>query len=200
MAQDSENTESARNGDPLEEAFNAPDAETRPEAEGADAGATDAAGSSEDPTEAEPIADPSSEAERLANDRLEDLRRLQAEFQNFRNRSQKEKDQLRNHVVGDVMTSLLTVVDDIDAARQHGDLAEGPFASIATKLEDALTRQGLERFGAVGDAFDPRIHEAVMQQPTSEVAPDQVSLVLRNGFKVKDRVLRPAQVAVAVAE
>lgn len=200
MAQDSENTESARNGDPLEEAFNAPDAETRPEAEGADAGATDAAGSSEDPAEAEPIADPSSEAERLANDRLEDLRRLQAEFQNFRNRSQKEKDQLRNHVVGDVMTSLLTVVDDIDAARQHGDLAEGPFASIATKLEDALTRQGLERFGAVGDAFDPRIHEAVMQQPTSEVAPDQVSLVLRNGFKVKDRVLRPAQVAVAVAE
>ena len=58
----------------------------------------------------------------------------------------------------------------------------------------------MERFGEVGEAFDPKVHEAVLQQPTSEVEPDHVSMVLRNGYKVKDRVVRSAQVAVATAE
>ena len=91
------------------------------------------------------------------------------------------------------------MIDDIDAARRHGDLAEGPFASIARKLEEALTRQGLERVGEVGEAFDPHVHEAVMQQPTEEVEPDQVAMVMRSGYRIGERVLRPAQVAVAVA-
>jgi molecular chaperone GrpE len=201
---DSENTNNPESSDPLEDAFNAPDAEGAPEAEGADAGATAGQASevdqAADAAEAEFIENPDSEAERLANERLEDLRRLQAEFQNFRNRSQREKDQLREFVVADVLNTLLPVIDDIDAARKHGDLEDGPFASIANKLQDALTKQGLEAYGEVGEAFDPKVHEAVMQQPTSEVSPDQVSLVLRSGYKVKDRVLRPAQVAVAVEE
>ena len=91
-------------------------------------------------------------------------------------------------------------MDDIDAARKHGDLEEGPFAAIANKLEETLTKQGLERFGEVGEPFNPQVHEAVLQQPTSEVEPDSVSMVFRNGYKVKDRVVRTAQVAVAVAE
>jgi molecular chaperone GrpE len=201
---DSENTNNPESSDPLEDAFNAPDAEGAPEAEGADAGATAGQASeaeqAADAAEAEFIENPDSEAERLANERLEDLRRLQAEFQNFRNRSQREKDQLREFVVADVLNTLLPVIDDIDAARKHGDLEDGPFASIANKLQDALTKQGLEAYGEVGEPFDPKVHEAVMQQPTSEVSPDQVSLVLRSGYKVKDRVLRPAQVAVAVEE
>ncbi|MCP3425465.1 nucleotide exchange factor GrpE [Rothia sp. AR01] len=200
----SENTQNPESNDPLEDAFNAPDAEGAPEAEGADAGATaeeaPAAGEAADAAEAEFIENPDSEAEKLANERLEDLRRLQAEFQNFRNRSQREKDQLREFVVADVLGSLLPVIDDIDAARKHGDLTDGPFAAIAAKLQEALTKQGLEAYGEVGEDFDPKIHEAVMQQPTSEVAPDQVSLVLRSGYKVKDRVVRAAQVAVAVEE
>ena len=136
----------------------------------------------------------------LAAERLEDLRRLQAEFTNYKNRTAKEKEQLRNFVIGDVIASLLPVFDDIDAARTHGDLEDGPFAAIAKKLDETLTKQGLVRFGEVGDAFDPQVHEAVLQQPTGEVEPDHVSMVLRYGYKVNDRVVRTAQVAVAVAE
>ena len=201
------NTNNPEGNDPLEDAFNAPDAEGAPEAEGAEGVGAEADGqggsaaeAAADPSEGEPIEDPTTEAEKLANERLEDLRRLQAEFMNFKNRSQKERDQLREFVVADVVSSLLPVIDDIDAARKAGDLDDGPFAAIASKFEDALTKHGLERYGDTGDQFDPKVHEAVMQQPTSGVEPDQVSMVFRSGYRVQDRVLRPAQVAVAVAE
>lgn len=141
-----------------------------------------------------------SEATALAEERLEELRRLQAEFVNFKHRTAREKEQLRTFVTGDLLQSLLPVFDDIDAARNAGDLSEGPFAAIANKLEETLVRQGLIRIGAVGERFDPNVHEAVLQQPTSEVEPDQVSMVLRSGFRIGERVVRPAQVAVAVAE
>ncbi|MGQ1839148.1 nucleotide exchange factor GrpE [Kocuria turfanensis] len=154
-----------------------------------DAGSADAgAATEEDPSAA------------LAAERLEELRRLQAEFVNFKHRTAREKEQLRTFVTGDLLQTLLPVFDDIDAARQAGDLTDGPFASIANKLEEILVRQGLTRIGAVGEKFDPNVHEAVLQQPTSEVEPDQVSMVLRSGFRIGERVVRPAQVAVAVAE
>ena len=191
------------NVDPLEEAFNAPDAEGHPEPEGVteEASAEEVTTESAEATEeaAEAPEEESADA-KLAAERLEDLRRLQAEFTNFKNRSAKEKEQLREFVVADLVSALLPVIDDIDAARNHGDLEDGPFAAIANKLEETLTKQGLERFGTVGEAFDPQVHEAVLQQPTSEVEPDSISMVLRNGYKVKDRVVRTAQVAVAVAE
>ena len=75
-----------------------------------------------------------------------------------------------------------------------------PIRCDRTKLEETLGKQGVERFGEVGEPFDPNIHEAVMQQPTDEVEPDHISMVLRYGYRVKDRVVRTAQVAVAVAE
>ena len=157
-----------------------------------DAEAADAASSDGD---AAPAGD--SEGHRLAEERLEDLRRLQAEFVNFKNRTAREKDQLRDFVSGEMIAALLPVLDDVDAARKAGDLEEGPFAAIATKLEDALVKKGLTRIGEVGESFDPNVHEAVMQQPTDEVEPDHVSMVLRSGFKVGNRVVRAAQVAVA---
>lgn len=141
-----------------------------------------------------------SPAAALAEERLEELRRLQAEFVNFKHRTAREKEQLRTFVTGDLLQTLLPVFDDIDAARQAGDLTDGPFAAIANKLEETLVRQGLVRIGEIGEKFDPNVHEAVLQQPTSEVAPDQVSMVLRSGFRIGERVVRPAQVAVAVAE
>ena len=182
--------------DPLEEAFNAPAAEGHPEAESVEspeevAEAVEA--ELQDAVEAE-----SADAA-LAAERLDSLLRLQAEFTNFKNRTAREKEQLRSFVTSELVTALLPVLDDIDAARKHGDLQEGPFASIATKLEELLGKQGVERFGEVGDAFDPNIHEAVLQQPTDEVAEDHVSMVLRYGYRVNDRVVRTAQVAVAVA-
>lgn len=182
--------------DPLEEAFNAPAAEGHPEAESVESPeeATEAVEAElQDAVEAE-----SADAA-LAAERLDSLLRLQAEFTNFKNRTAREKEQLRGFVTSELVTALLPVLDDIDAARKHGDLQEGPFASIATKLEELLGKQGVERFGEVGDAFDPNIHEAVLQQPTDEVAEDHVSMVLRYGYRVNDRVVRTAQVAVAVA-
>ena len=157
-----------------------------------DAESADAASSTGD---AAPEGD--SEAQRLADERLEDLRRLQAEFVNYKNRTVREKDQLRDFVSGELVSALLPVLDDIDAARKAGDLEDGPFAAIATKLEDALGKKGLTRIGEVGESFDPNVHEAVMQQPTDEVEPDHVSMVLRSGFKVGAKVVRAAQVAVA---
>lgn len=199
-----ENTTQPEGTDPLEEAFAAPAAEGHPQPQDAEAAAdTESAAAQADQTPAEThdAAETEISADAaLAAERLEDLRRLQAEFTNFKNRTAKEKEQLRDFVIADLVSALLPVIDDIDAARQHGDLEEGPFAAIAKKFEEILGKQGLERFGAVGEAFDPQVHEAVMQQPTSEVEPDAISLVLRNGYKVKDRVVRTAQVAVAVAE
>lgn len=182
--------------DPLEEAFNAPAAEGHPEAESVE--------SPEEVAEAveaelQDAVDAESADAALAAERLDSLLRLQAEFTNFKNRTAREKEQLRGFVTSELVTALLPVLDDIDAARKHGDLQEGPFASIATKLEELLGKQGVERFGEVGDAFDPNIHEAVLQQPTDEVAEDHVSMVLRYGYRVNDRVVRTAQVAVAVA-
>ena len=182
--------------DPLEEAFNAPAAEGHPEAESAE-NAEDVAEAVE--AELQDAVEAESADAALAAERLDSLLRLQAEFTNFKNRTAREKEQLRGFVTSELVTALLPVLDDIDAARKHGDLQEGPFASIAAKLEELLGKQGVERFGEVGDAFDPNIHEAVLQQPTDEVAEDHVSMVLRYGYHVNDRVVRTAQVAVAVA-
>ena len=182
--------------DPLEEAFNAPAAEGHPEAESVET-AEEVAEAVE--AELQDAVEAESADAALAAERLDSLLRLQAEFTNYKNRTAREKEQLRLFVISDLVGSLLPVFDDIDAARKHGDLQDGPFASIATKLEELLGKQGVERFGEVGDAFDPNIHEAVLQQPTDEVAEDHVSMVLRYGYRVNDRVVRTAQVAVAVA-
>ena len=183
--------------DPLEEAFNAPAAEGHPEAESVES-PEEAAEAVE--AELQDAVEAESADAALAAERLDSLLRLQAEFTNFKNRTAREKEQLRGFVTSELVTALLPVLDDIDAARKHGDLQEGPFAAIATKLEETLGKQGVERFGEVGEPFDPNINEAVLQQPTSEVEPDQVSMVLRSGFRIGERVVRPAQVAVAVAE
>ncbi|GGC80459.1 protein GrpE [Tersicoccus solisilvae] len=146
---------------------------------------------------AEPADEPVDDAERLAAERLADLQRLQAEFVNYRRRVDRDRDVARTNAVISVLTALLPVLDDLDAARQHGDLTEGPFAAIAAKLDAVLTQQGLERYGEVGAVFDPAIHEALLQQPSDDVDPGHVSHVLRSGYRVGDRVLRAAQVGVA---
>ena len=194
-----ENTNEQQGNDPLEDAFAAPSAEGHPDVEGVSEEAVaeeESATATEEASAGESI----DENAQLAEQRLEDLRRLQAEFTNFTNRSAKEKEQLREYVTADLVNALLPVLDDIDAGRKAGDLEEGPFAAIAKKFEETLNKHGMVRYGEVGDAFDPKIHEAVLQQPTSEVEPDHVSLVLRHGYRVNDRVVRTAQVAVAVAE
>jgi molecular chaperone GrpE len=135
-------------------------------------------------------------AEELRNDLL----RLQAEYVNYRKRVERDRAVAGQMAVIGVLNSLLPVLDDIDAGRSHGDIADGPFAAIAGKLETALATYGLERIDATGVPFDPTVHEALIQQPSADVEIDTVSQVLRNGFKSGERVLRAAQVIVAVPE
>ncbi|XAS71711.1 nucleotide exchange factor GrpE [Micrococcaceae bacterium Sec5.1] len=137
-------------------------------------------------------------AEAQAAELRNDLLRLQAEYVNYRKRVERDRAVAGEMAVIGVLNSLLPVLDDVDAARQHGDLEDGPFAAIATKLENALKTYGLERIAETGVEFDPTIHEALIQQPGEDIDVDTVSQVLRSGYRSGERVLRAAQVIVAV--
>ncbi len=147
----------------------------------------------------------------LAAERLADLQRLQAEYVNYKRRVDRDRGAMQERAVRDVLESVLPVLDDIQAAREHGDLCDGPFAAIADKLETTLGRFGLARYGAVGEAFDPMQHEALMhvqwdqshrENPDlpQEVGATLVVQVLQPGYRVAEQVLRPARVAVADPE
>lgn len=136
----------------------------------------------------------------LAAERLADLQRLQAEYVNYRRRVDRDRDLARDLAVASLLESLLPVLDDVHLARQHGDLEGSPFAAIADKLDAVLTRHGLERFAEVGDAFDPAIHDALMHTQAELAEGTQVTTVvqvLQPGYRIGERVLRAARVAVA---
>lgn len=135
-----------------------------------------------------------------AAEHLEDLRRLQAEFVNYRKRVDRDRAVLSDQATGKVIEALIPTLDDVAAAREHGDLVDGPFASIATKLEEALGRLGWEAYGAIGDEFDPQIHEALMSQPSADVTVATIQQVAQPGHRIGDRVLRPTRVIVAQPE
>ena len=136
-------------------------------------------------------------AQAVAAEHLEDLQRLQAEYVNYRKRVDRDRLVARDQTVVAMVESLLGVLDDVEAARQHGELADGPFASIAEKLETALGRFGWERYGAAGEVFDPTVHEALMHAHSDEVSEPTVVQVLQPGHKVGERIVRAARVAVA---
>ncbi|BCT77571.1 protein GrpE [Sinomonas cyclohexanicum] len=130
----------------------------------------------------------------------DDLQRLQAEYVNYRKRVDRDRAVAGEAAVFGVLSSLLPVVDDLDAARAHGDLTDGPFAAIAAKLESVLTSQGLQRIDQTGVEFDPNVHEALIQQPGEGIEVDTVQQVLRVGYKTEARLLRAAQVIVATPQ
>ncbi|XKF14162.1 nucleotide exchange factor GrpE [Knoellia locipacati] len=144
----------------------------------------------------------------LAAQRLEDLQRLNAEYVNYKRRVDRDRAAVQERAVRDVLDSLLPVLDDIQLARDHGDLTDGPFAAIADKLESSLGKFGLTRFGAVGEVFDPTRHEALMHAAWDASNPDlptdadstTVVQVLQPGYRSGEQVLRPARVAVADPE
>ncbi|PJJ44644.1 molecular chaperone GrpE [Glutamicibacter mysorens] len=129
-----------------------------------------------------------------------DLLRLQAEYVNYRKRVERDRAVARENAVQSVLNTLLPVLDDIDAARAHGDLADGPFASIANKLDGILAQHGLERINEAGVEFDPNIHEALLRQAVPEIPADHVGQVLRTGYRKGTIILRAAQVLVATGE
>ena len=130
-----------------------------------------------------------------AAEHLDALQRERASFTNYRNRSLRDQEGARTKGIEDVLTALLPVLDDIDRARQHGELT-GPFAAIADKLDASLEKFGIERYGAVGDEFDPTVHEALMHQPDPEATTTTVNLVIEPGYRIGDRVVRAARVSV----
>jgi molecular chaperone GrpE len=186
------------------------DPETGRPREGAGAGS--AGGSAGDDAETDPLAgldfEPSDEAEvdaavlaakAEAAEHLDALQRERASFTNYRNRSLRDQEAARAKGVEDVLAGLLPVLDDIDRARQHGELT-GPFAAIAEKLDASLGKFGIERYGKVGEEFDPTVHEALMHQVDPEATVATVNLVIEPGYRIGDRVVRAARVSVVGPE
>ncbi|WP_323743540.1 nucleotide exchange factor GrpE [Agreia pratensis] len=133
----------------------------------------------------------------LAAERLADLQRVTAEYANYRKRTEANREIERERTVGEVVKVLLPVLDDLDRAEKHGDLGDGPFASIAQKLRGGTERMGLKPFGAAGDAFDPQLHEAIFQQPSAEVEVETVADVVETGYYLGSTLLRAAKVVVS---
>ncbi|BFU48111.1 nucleotide exchange factor GrpE [Krasilnikovia sp. MM14-A1004] len=129
-------------------------------------------------------------------ERTRDLQRVTAEYANYRKRVDRDRGAAAEQTIGSVLTSLLPVLDDLDRAREHGDLV-GPFATVAEALTAALGKYGLAAFGEKGDPFDPTRHEAVAHQMSGDVTEPTCIEVMRRGYTLGERLLRPALVAVA---
>jgi len=128
-----------------------------------------------------------------------DLQRLQAEYSNYRKRVERDRAVASEIAIAAVLSELLATLDDIDRAAEHGELTGG-FKSVADQLINTTTKLGLEKYGEDGDAFDPQIHEALMHETSAEVTVPTASKILQPGYKFKERVLRPARVAVTDPE
>jgi molecular chaperone GrpE len=146
------------------------------------------------------------EAAEKAREEFHDLAlRTRADFENYQKRSQRDRETERLYAQAPLATDLLPALDNLDraleAARQAGDngaLVQG-VALVQTQLLDSLRRHGVNRIDAQGKAFDPNLHQAVMQQPSAEASPGTVLQVLEQGYVIHDRVLRPARVIVSTA-
>jgi molecular chaperone GrpE len=136
----------------------------------------------------------------LLADMRNDLARAQAELVNFRKRVERDRAANRDSVVAEVIRTMLPAVDDLYRAEAHGDLAGSPLELVAQKLHAAFARYGLRSVGEKGEAFDPHLHEAVVQIPTAGVTVNTVADVIEPGYALGDRLLRAAKVAVAVPE
>ncbi|MEJ7635036.1 nucleotide exchange factor GrpE [Aeromicrobium sp.] len=147
------------------------------------------------PADAPAAPEPPTLEEQLA-ERTLDLQRLQAEYVNYKRRVDRDRELVRAQGEVAVLQSLLTVLDDISRAADHGEL-EGGFKAVADALQQAVAKHRLEAFGIKGEAFDPSLHEAVFHAGESaEVDTTSVDSVMRTGYRVGDRVLRPATVGV----
>ncbi len=147
------------------------------------------------PAPEDPAAAPDAVQQQLA-ERTADLQRVTAEYANYRKRVDRDRLATVEAATGSVLAALLPVLDDVDRARQHGDLT-GAFKAVADQLEATLEKLGLSPYGAEGDAFDPTLHEAVAHQTSPSVTEPTCVAVLRRGYKLGERILRVPLVAVA---
>lgn len=135
-----------------------------------------------------------------SSEHLDDLKRVQAEYANYRKRVERDRFLARELAVAEVMTGILPVLDDLDLAHAHGDLEGSPLELVAQKIRTSFERYGLMQVGAVGEPFDPKLHEAIAQLPSKDVTVDTIADVVLPGYQLGERLLRAAKVAVSVPE
>ena len=149
---------------------------------------------SESPQETVDVVEPGQEADPVAT-LTSDLQRLQAEYANYKKRVERDRAVAHESAIGVVLTELLALLDDVDRAEAHGELSGG-FKAVADQLNSITSRIGLEKYGTEGEVFDPQIHEALMHDESADVAVPTATKILQPGYKYKERILRPARVAV----
>ncbi|MFF9509405.1 nucleotide exchange factor GrpE [Streptomyces sp. NPDC014724] len=130
------------------------------------------------------------------SERTGDLQRLQAEYQNYRRRVERDRATVKEIAVAGLLSELLPVLDDVGRARDHGELVGG-FKSVAESLETVVAKLGLQQFGKEGEPFDPTIHEALMHSYAPDVTETTCVAILQPGYRIGERTIRPARVAVA---
>ena len=192
MGKSNGKSESERAGLDLEHELPAGDGDERPS--GSAASATAPAGE---------VSGPEADLQKLKAERdslLDRLARAQAEFENARRRASKEQQDFRDYAAADAVKSLLPVMDSFERALQvqsdAGDFRSG-VELIYKQLQDALAKLGVRAIPARGEPFDPHVHEAIEMVETSDAADHEVLEELQRGYKLKDRLLRPAMVKVA---
>jgi molecular chaperone GrpE len=170
------------------------------EPETIDADAATAEGIEEDELTVQDILDAATlEANDPSSEHLADLKRVTAEYANYRKRTEANREIERERVTGEVAKVLLPVLDDLYRAEKHGDLeGDTAFATIAAKLRSSTERIGLKPYGSVGDVFDPTVHEAIFQQPSADVEVETVGDVVETGYYLGSSLLRVAKVVVQV--
>ncbi|WP_217210570.1 nucleotide exchange factor GrpE [Streptomyces sp. AC550_RSS872] len=129
-------------------------------------------------------------------ERTADLQRLQAEYQNYRRRVERDRIAVKEIAIANLLTELLPVLDDIGRAREHGELVGG-FKSVGESVETVAAKMGLQQFGKEGEPFDPTIHEALMHSYAPDVTETTCVAILQPGYRIGERTIRPARVAVA---
>ncbi|MFC5719594.1 nucleotide exchange factor GrpE [Streptomyces gamaensis] len=136
------------------------------------------------------------QAQSALNERTADLQRLQAEYQNYRRRVERDRAAVKEVAVANLLAELLPTLDDIGRARDHGELVGG-FKSVAESLETVVAKMGLQQFGKEGEPFDPLVHEALMHSYAPDVTETTCVQILQPGYRLGERTIRPARVAVA---
>jgi molecular chaperone GrpE len=124
-----------------------------------------------------------------------DLQRLQADYANYRKRVERDRTVASETAIASVLMELLPLLDGLDRAAAHEELTGG-FKAIADQITSITARIGLEKFGEAGTEFDPQIHDALMHETSADVLVPTATKILQAGYKFKERVLRPASVAV----
>jgi molecular chaperone GrpE len=149
---------------------------------------------SEVPDTPESVVDAVSADERVV-ELTNDIKRVQAEYANYRKRVERDRVAVREMATAQVVGDLLPILDDVGRAREHDELTGG-FKAVGESLEALVTKLGLEKYGEKDDEFDPNLHEALTLVPVPGITAQTVMEVFQPGYRIGDRILRPARVVV----